>query len=204
MALWSGWSILLIEPLEFQTGQANIARFLNLISILTPPLNGPYTRAMARKTSITDSPEQLSFEPDEQHLYDTLAQTHDLLSAAFNQMFQGYDLTHTQFMVMKVIQAAGKDGIATQKIGQRILTRVPDVTRILDRLVRNGLVQRNRSKEDKRVLFVSLTDEGTTIMNELVEPVDELRSSLFAHMSVAKQTQLNDLLLESQQGTNLD
>jgi DNA-binding MarR family transcriptional regulator len=159
---------------------------------------------MARKTTITDSLEQLSFESDEQHLYDTLSQTHDILGAAFNQMFQGYDLTHTQFMVMKVIQAAGIDGIATQKIGQRILTRVPDVTRILDRLVRNGLVQRIRSEQDKRVLFVSLTNEGKTIMDELVEPVNELRSSLFAHMSVAKQTQLNALLLEAQDGAHLD
>ena len=158
---------------------------------------------MARKTFTTDSPEQLSFGSDEQHLYDTLAQTHDLLAAAFNQMFQGYDLTHTQFSVMKVIQAAGEEGIATQKIGQRILTRVPDVTRILDRLTRNGLVQRVRSEHDKRVLFVSLTEEGQTIMAELVEPVNELRSSLFSHMSVAKQTQLNNLLLESQDGANL-
>ena len=172
--------------------------------MLTPPSNGPYTRPMARKNSITDSPEQLSFGSDEQHLYDTLAQTHDLMSAAFNQMFNGFDLTHTQFNVMNVIRAAGAEGIATQKIGQRILTRVPDVTRIIDRLVRNGLVKRTRSEVDKRVLFVSLTDEGEAIMGELVEPVEELRHSLFAHMSIEKQTQLNTLLLEAQDSIHLD
>lgn len=143
--------------------------------------------------------EQLAFASDEEMLFENLVRTHDLIAAAYHDLFSGVDLSHAQYDVLLAVQASGDDGLPSQKIKGRILTRVPDVTRLVDRLINAGLVARERSESDRRVIYVKLTKEGRELLDELSEPVESLRNSIFGHMSADKQAKLNAMLIEARE-----
>ncbi len=157
-----------------------------------------YNRLMAKKQPIQPV-EQLAFASDEEMLFENLVRTHDLIAAAYHELFAGFDLSHAQYGVLLAVQASGDDGLPSQKIKVRILTRVPDVTRLVDRLVKSGLVSRERSEADRRVIYVKLTKEGRLVLDELMEPVEALRNRIFGHMSAADQAKLNSLLIEARE-----
>lgn len=151
---------------------------------------------MAKKKKKSDLNDQLLFDAPEQLLLDALILTHDAVVARFQELLRGYDISYTQYTVLKVLTEAGVEGLRTQKLGARLLTRLPDTTRLVDRLVRDGFVARKVWSKDKRVVFVSITSKGTELLQEIREPFDELQVEMFGHLSEAKQIQLNHLLGE--------
>jgi DNA-binding MarR family transcriptional regulator len=146
--------------------------------------------------------EQLAFSSDEELLFENLVRTHDLIASAYHELFSGFDLSHAQYGVLLAVQASGDDGLPSQKIRSRILTRGPDVTRLVDRLVNSGLVTRERSETDRRVIYVKLTKDGQLLLDELAEPVEALRNRIFGHMSAANQAKLNSLLIEARENVS--
>ncbi len=151
---------------------------------------------MAKKHTTPDPADQLMFDAPEQLLLDALILTHDSVVAKFQELLRGYDISYTQYTVLSILAEAGEEGLRTQQLGKRLLTRLPDITRLVDRLVRDGLVERTRWDQDKRVVFVSITERAAELLEELQEPFDELQVEMFGHLSDAKQTQLNTLLAE--------
>lgn len=151
---------------------------------------------MAKKPKKADPADQLMFGAPEQLLLDALILTHDAVVAKFQELLRGYDISYTQYTVLNALVEAGEEGLRTQKLGTRLLTRLPDITRLVDRLVRDGLVERNRWDQDKRVVYVSITEAGEELLEELAEPFDALQGEMFGHLSDAKQLQLNRLLAE--------
>ncbi len=159
---------------------------------------------MAKKTSKPDPADQLMFDAPEQLLIDALILTHDAVVAKFQKLLRGYDISYTQYTVLHALAEAGEEGLRTQKLGSRLLTRIPDITRLVDRLVRDGLAERNRWDQDKRVVYVTITEAGNDLLEELVEPFDALQVEMFGHLSDAKQLQLNRLLAELRERNPLD
>lgn len=151
---------------------------------------------MAKKSPKHDAQDQLMFDAPEQLLLDSLILTHDAVVTRFQELLRGFDVSYTQYCVLRILSEAGEEGMRTQKLGARLLTRVPDITRLVDRLVRNKLVQRDRWEKDKRVVFVSLTADGADVLSEIERPMNELQSKMFDHLSDAKQAELNQLLLD--------
>lgn len=151
---------------------------------------------MAKRKKMADPADQLMFDAPEQLLLDALILTHDAVVAKFQELLRGYDISYTQYTVLNVLTEAGEEGLRTQKLGARLLTRLPDITRLVDRLVRDGLVERKQWLKDKRVVFVSITSQGTELLDELREPFNALQVEMFGHLSDAKQTKLNQLLAE--------
>ena len=84
------------------------------------------------------------------------------------------DLSHTQYNVLRILRGADPQGLACREIGERMLTRDPDITRLLDRLEARGLVRRERERRDRRVVKTRITDEGLRILKSLDAPVAEL------------------------------
>jgi DNA-binding MarR family transcriptional regulator len=155
---------------------------------------------MAKRKKIDQSQDQLLFDTPERLLLDSLILTHDSVVGRFQELLRGFDVSYTQYCVLRILADEGDEGMRTQKLGVRLLTRVPDITRLVDRLLKTGLVKRKRWKDDKRVVFVSVTKAGRELLDEIEGPMAELQSATFDHLSENKQVELNRLLGELRKG----
>ena len=123
-------------------------------------------------------------------LADRLAQDGELL-------IKSYGLTATQYNVLRILRGAGPDGLPCKRIGDRMISRDPDMTRLLDRMEKRSLVTRERQSEDRRVIKTRITPAGLEILKKLDAPVDELHKKQFRHISAAKLKALADVLEEA-------
>jgi DNA-binding MarR family transcriptional regulator len=107
-----------------------------------------------------------------------------------------HGLSPTQYNVLRILRGAGKEGASCKDIGSRMLTRDPDVTRMMDRLETRKLIERGRAKEDRRVVTHRLTGDGLQLVNQLDRPMERLQRELLRHMAPEKLKELIELLEE--------
>lgn len=103
-------------------------------------------------------------------------------------------LTSTQYNVLRILRGSQNSGMTCGQIIEQMINRDPDVTRLLDRLEKRGLVLRRRSEEDRRVVCTYLTEEGLKIVEELDEPVAELHVRQMGFLGEDQLRQLEELL----------
>ncbi|MFT4543350.1 MAG: DNA-binding MarR family transcriptional regulator [Planctomycetota bacterium] len=127
--------------------------------------------------------------------YLAIARVQDRLSADFQQLFKAQGLTTTQLNVLRILIGA-KEAIPCQLVGERLIQRVPDVTRLLDRMEKEGLVERMRSADDRRVVLVSVTREGRKRCNRLNQPTLALHDQQMQKLSKNDLGQLEYLLAQ--------
>lgn len=123
-----------------------------------------------------------------------LLQASEALQAESQQRFKAAGLTDAQFNTLRILLRGPDEGCSCQQIGDQLLKRVPDVTRLIDRMERAGLVTRERARDDRRVVRVRITPEGQRRAESLYEPLAELHALQFAHLSQEEVEQLNRLL----------
>lgn len=138
------------------------------------------------------------FDCLEQEVFLNIVRTADHLSRAFEALLKPFHLSATQYNVLRILRGMGQgkecDGIPCKTIGEHMVTRDPDITRLLDRLERRGLITRQRDTKDRRVVSTRITQEGLAILQQLDNPVLELHQRQLAHMPQPRLTQLIDLL----------
>ncbi len=105
-----------------------------------------------------------------------------------------YGLSILQYNVLRIVRGMGDDGIPSQEIKNRMVHRVMDVTRLVDRLETNGLVTRLRPKSDRRQVLVRLSNKGKKLMEEMDEPFVKLLRSQIPNLSEAELSRLESLL----------
>lgn len=110
------------------------------------------------------------------------------------ELLKPYELTPSQYNVLRILRGAGRDGLICREIGERMVARDPDITKLLDRLEARGLVTRERQLKDRRVIVVRVTDEALDIMAEIDGPVLEMTAGLLAHLGERRLKTLNSLL----------
>lgn len=127
-------------------------------------------------------------------VYLNLVRLQDRLGAEFTALFREHGLTQAQYNVLRILIGAPTEGGSCQYVGERLVTRVPDVTRLIDRMVSAGLVQRSRSEVDRRVVLIRPTAKGRRLCDRLTEPVGDLHTRQMAHMPVKELAALNAAL----------
>ncbi len=127
-------------------------------------------------------------------VYRSRVRLHEALATQFNELFKAHDLTQAQYNALRIVVGASPEGASCQEIGARLLTRVPDVTRLVDRMEASELVARERSAEDRRVVKVRATTKGKRLIRRLDEPVLQLHARQTAHLSLAEVRDLELLL----------
>ena len=105
--------------------------------------------------------------------YVAVLRTADELQAAFSHFLKPYALSPTQYNALRILRGAGEEGLACSKIGERMINRDPDITRLLDRMEARGLIARSRGKEDRRKIFAYITRSGLLLLKKLDQPVEE-------------------------------
>jgi DNA-binding MarR family transcriptional regulator len=137
------------------------------------------------------------FTSAEQEAYLSLARTHAVLSGQFDSLFKAHGLTQSGYNALRILRGAGPGGRKCQELGEHLVTKVPDVTRLIDRLEDAGLASRERSTGDKRVIFVRITPKGLALLEELEQPVARLHRAQFGGVGGENLRVLIDALLEA-------
>ena len=131
------------------------------------------------------------FEHPEEEAYLNLLRTTAVLYAQFEALLKQAGLSEPQYNVLRILRGVGGCGLPSSEVGARMITRVPDVTRLVDRLEAAGLVERCRIAQDRRVVQVKITAKGLAALAELDEPLVTLNKKLLAHMT---RKELDDLI----------
>lgn len=101
----------------------------------------------------------------------SIIQTSSQIMHAFEQMLRPHGITATQFNVLRILRGAGPQGLCRNEIAERMVNRMPDVTRLLDRMEEGGYIARERSREDRRMVRTVLTGKGRRLLEEIDEEV---------------------------------
>ena len=123
-----------------------------------------------------------------------LYRTTDDVAAEQKDALKAFELSLAQFNVLRILAGAGADGHRVAGIGERLVTREPDVTRLIDGLKRRELVDRARSEEDRRVVRVTITAAGERLVAEASAAAEQLAEQQFAHVPKQDQQTLIRLL----------
>ena len=103
-------------------------------------------------------------------------------------------LTTNQYNVLRILRGSHPAKLACSDIAERMIDRDPDITRLVDRLERRGLVKRTRSRQDRRVVEVGISDKGLALVRGLDSHVQRMPKALLGHLGVERLRQLGSLL----------
>ena len=104
------------------------------------------------------------------------------------------NLTNNQYNVLRILRGSHPARLACSEIAERMIARDPDVTRLVDRLSKRGLVSRARGKQDRRVVEVGITATGRELLKTLDPHINRMPQAVLGHLGAAKLRQLRDLL----------
>jgi MarR family transcriptional regulator, organic hydroperoxide resistance regulator len=140
--------------------------------------------------------QEKSFASLEEETLLALMRTVDVLSRPVEALFKSHGLSPTQYNALRILRGAGKAGLPCSEIAHRMVTRDPDITRLLDRLERMHLAKRARDAGDRRVVVARITAAGLELLDKLDGPVAELNRKLLGGMG---EERLRTLLVLLQQ-----
>lgn len=130
----------------------------------------------------------------EQELVTTVLRAADTLRRHFSTLIEHEGLTLAQFNVLRILRRAGPDGLPTLTIRDRMVERAPAITRLVDRLVARGWVDRQRDPDDRRVVHCHLTDEGRAVLERLDPLIDVAGPEALSVLAPDRQSDLIEAL----------
>lgn len=134
------------------------------------------------------------FDSLEQEVFLNLWRTYDRLRALEDELFGGFDLTPQQYNLLRLLRAANPDTVPTLTLAARLVSRAPDITRMLDKLEERGLIVRERPADNRRMVRVGITTPGLALLREIARPLRECHQRQLGHLSPADLGRLGDLL----------
>jgi DNA-binding MarR family transcriptional regulator len=138
--------------------------------------------------------QKVPFTSREQEAYLSLLRTADALQAQVEARLKEFGLTGTQYNALRILRGAGPEGLPCREIGERMITRDPDITRLLNRLEDRGFVERTRARHDRRVIYGKITAAGLKLLHDLDHPIDKHGREMLRHVGQEKLKQLIELL----------
>ncbi len=145
------------------------------------------------KETITSGKRKRSVGASEEAAFLELLRTTDMLSRGLVQVLKGEDVSSTQYNVLRILRGAPQ-GLPCGEIASRMITRDPDVTRLLDRLEKRELISRCRETEDRRTVRARIAPEGLKLLARLDEPVLAAHRKQLGHLGRQRLQALTDLL----------
>ena len=142
----------------------------------------------------TEIKQRKPFTCREEELFLNILRTADLLQRRSGEVLRPADLSMTQYNVLRILRGAGAEGLACGEISERMVTRDPDITRLLDRLEKRDLVARSREKSDRRVVTARISAGGLELLKKLDESVVRMHKTQLGHMDAKAQESLIHLL----------
>lgn len=145
------------------------------------------------KTSAHPATKQRTPPCPEEMAYLELLRTSDLHTRNLSNLLKTEDLSSTQYNVLRILRGAS-DVLPCGEIGNRMITRDPDITRLLDRLEKRGLISRCRETKDRRMVMVRITPDGIQLLSRMDEPVRDAHRAQLGHLGRERLKALTELL----------
>jgi DNA-binding MarR family transcriptional regulator len=134
------------------------------------------------------------FDSLQQEVFLNLWRTYDRLRILEDELFGRYALTAQQYNVLRLLRAEHPETVPTLTLADRLVSRAPDITRILDKLEARGLIVRDRPRDNRRMVRVGITPAGISLLRELARPLRECHSRQLGHLAAGQLEQLVELL----------
>jgi len=136
------------------------------------------------------------FESPEQEVILNVMRTNDQFQNRFGRLFRDYGLTSSQYNVLRILRGEGKP-MPCLEVADRMIQVVPAITGLIDRLVKQELVSRERCTEDRRVVYIEINKKALMLLKRMDEPVNQLHKRLVGHLTRSELKELNRLLEKS-------
>jgi DNA-binding MarR family transcriptional regulator len=131
------------------------------------------------------------FDSLEQEAFLGLWRTYDRLRALEDELFGRYDLTPQQYNALRLLRGEHPDKVRTLELAARLVSRAPDITRLLDKLEQRGLITRDRPADNRRVVYVGITASGLALLTQLSKPLRDCHARQLGHLA---RKELKDLI----------
>jgi len=138
--------------------------------------------------------------PLEDQTFIALQKTADALGQEAGQLLKANGLTGAQYNVLRILRGSEPAGLACNDIGERMISHDPDMTRLLDRMEKRGMITRQRQTDDRRVVKTRITSDGLGILKRLDQPVRDLHKRQFRRLPAPRLKVLAELLQEIRNG----
>ncbi len=119
----------------------------------------------------------------EEEAFLNLLRTTDALARREAELLKMYGLSPSQYNALRILRGAGSEGVTCGEMSDRMLTKDPDVTRLIDRLDSRNLIQRSRSDHDRRVVRTTITQPGLDLLAQIDAPMRQVCASLLGHFT---------------------
>ena len=149
----------------------------------------------------TEIGQKQPFRSLEQEAFLNLIRTATLLSDHFDRLVKPAGITSAQYNVLRILRGAESEGLCRNELRDRLLTRMPDVTRLLDRMETAGLVSRTRENADRRLVRTRITHHGRQMLDDLEQSVAEEHARRFGHLEPQELQALIVLLNQVREST---
>jgi len=140
------------------------------------------------------SPRGQRFDSAQQEAFLNLWRTYDRLKMLEDDLFGRYELTAQQYNALRLLRAAHPDRVPTLALAGRLVSRAPDITRLLDKLCDRGLIDRAHPEGDRRTVCIGITEAGLVLLTELAEELRACHLRQLGHLSEEELRTLVDLL----------
>jgi DNA-binding MarR family transcriptional regulator len=147
-----------------------------------------------------DLKQKKPFRTLQQEAYLAVVRTATTLTDAMEDLLKPSGISATQFNVLRILRGSGAEGLCRNALRDRMLTRMPDMTRLLDRMEEADLVVRAREGDDRRMVLTRITEKGRRLLDELEAPVMALHKRQMARLSDTQLRSLSDLLTLVREG----
>jgi len=144
------------------------------------------------------------FDSLEQEVFLNLWRTYDRLRAFEDDLFERFDLTPQQYNAMRLLKSRHPDKIHTLDLSAQLVSKAPDITRMLDKLEQRGFIERDRPPDNRRVVRVGITAVGLALLDDLREPILTCHSRQLGHLTRQQLNELAVLLHEAREPHEAD
>jgi len=137
----------------------------------------------------------------EEEVFLQVQRTAEVLARQAVEVLRPTGLSGTQYNVLRILRGAGEQGLACGQVGERMVTHDPDLTRLMDRLEKRGLIARARDERDRRVVVTRISLEGRKLVDALDGPVKAAHVQALGHLGEKKLRALGELLEAARAGS---
>lgn len=133
-----------------------------------------------------------------QETYINMLRTHEQLTTEFAVLFKRYGVSDSQYNVLRILRGVGEP-MQIYQIAERLIFAKADISRLINRLEANELIERRRCDDDGRVAWITLTDKAKKLLKKMDRPLEKLHDSQFGDLTDRELKTLNDLLFKARQ-----
>lgn len=136
----------------------------------------------------------IPFDSKSQRVFLHLWRTYDILRSIEDECLSDFGVSAQQYNVLRILRATHPEAMPTMQLSRKMVSRGPDITRMLDRLSKYKWIRRARPRSNRRVVEVGITDTGLALLAEMDTAIIQMHERQFGHLKSKEKTQLIELL----------